>query len=184
LQTILLGDTKQHHSVERGDALRVLEESGAVTTAVLSKIIRQKIGPLRDAVQDLSQGRTAEGFDKLNEFGAVHESSDKDKRLAAIAELHLSARSQGQSSLVVAPTHAECHAIADVVRARQKENGSIGAEDHTVTRLAKVNTTEAQRRMRSIILPVKWSNSTRKPRAVLNLGDNGRLPPQILARSL
>jgi ATP-dependent exoDNAse (exonuclease V) alpha subunit len=142
---ILSGDTKQHHSVERGDALRVLEESGAVTTAMLNRIIRQKIEPLRAAVQDLSQGRTAEGFDKLNAFGAVHESSDKDERLSAIAELHLDARSQGRSSLIVAPTHAECRAIADAVRERQKENGSIGAEDHTVTRLAKVNLTESQR---------------------------------------
>jgi ATP-dependent exoDNAse (exonuclease V) alpha subunit len=37
---ILSGDTKQYHGVERGDALRVLEEAGVVSTATLSKIIR------------------------------------------------------------------------------------------------------------------------------------------------
>jgi conjugative relaxase-like TrwC/TraI family protein len=96
---ILSGDTRQHHGVERGDALRVLENSGAVTQAALSKIVRQQIEALRDAVSDLSEGRAAEGFDKLKEFGAAHELEDKTRRLAAIAELHLAARAAGKSSL-------------------------------------------------------------------------------------
>jgi ATP-dependent exoDNAse (exonuclease V) alpha subunit len=68
---ILSGDTRQHHAVERGDALRVLEASGAVTMASLTKIIRQRIEPLREAVQDLSQGRTGEGFENAT-HGANH----------------------------------------------------------------------------------------------------------------
>jgi hypothetical protein len=59
---------------------------------------------LRDAVQDLSQGRTAEGFDRLDKFGAIHEHSDKAERLDGIASMHLEARARGESSLIVAPT--------------------------------------------------------------------------------
>jgi integrase len=35
---VVTGDTKQHHSVQRGDALRILERSGAIAQASLTKI--------------------------------------------------------------------------------------------------------------------------------------------------
>jgi hypothetical protein len=95
-----------------------LENAGALTRAVLSKIIRQQIGVLRQAVFDLSQGRAEAGFDRLDNFGAVHEMEDQTERLAAIASLQLAARHVGKSSLIVAPTHAECRAIANAVRDR------------------------------------------------------------------
>jgi AAA domain len=60
---IVTGDTKQHHSVERGDALRILERSGVIAQAALTKIYRQRIPELREAIEDLSKGRTGEGFD-------------------------------------------------------------------------------------------------------------------------
>jgi hypothetical protein len=68
---ILSGDTRQHHSVDRGDALRVLEESGSVSQAALTKIFRQQVPALREAVEDLSRGETEAGFDKLEAAGAI-----------------------------------------------------------------------------------------------------------------
>src|SRR5208337_4773110 len=83
---VVTGDTKQHHSVQRGDALRILERSGAIAQATLTKIYRQRIPELRAAIEDLSKGRTAEGFDKLDKYGAIQEIPDDTGRLAAIAE--------------------------------------------------------------------------------------------------
>jgi ATP-dependent exoDNAse (exonuclease V) alpha subunit len=40
---ILPGDSRQHHSVERGDALRILEKSALVASAALTKIFRQQV---------------------------------------------------------------------------------------------------------------------------------------------
>jgi hypothetical protein len=40
---VVTGDTKQHHSVHWGDALRILERSGAIAQAVLTRIYRQWI---------------------------------------------------------------------------------------------------------------------------------------------
>jgi ATP-dependent exoDNAse (exonuclease V) alpha subunit len=40
-RVILSGDTKQHHGVERGDALRVMHAAGAIARIALSKIFRQ-----------------------------------------------------------------------------------------------------------------------------------------------
>jgi ATP-dependent exoDNAse (exonuclease V) alpha subunit len=143
---ILSGDTRQHHAVERGDAFRVMERAGAVTQAALTKIFRQQIAALRDAVYDLSTGRTESGFDKLEAFGAIHEMKENVERLEAIASKHIAALKEGKSSLIVAPTHAECRAIARVVRDRQKKDGSLSGEEHTIKRLEKLNLTESQRR--------------------------------------
>src|SRR5271165_1039454 len=63
---VLSGDTRQHHAVDRGDALRILEDSGVVTVASLTKIVRQQVPELRQAVQDLSEGRSQAGFDRLD----------------------------------------------------------------------------------------------------------------------
>jgi AAA domain len=53
---VLIGDTKQHHSVQWGDALRILERSGVIAQATLTKIYRQQIPRLREAIDDLSKG--------------------------------------------------------------------------------------------------------------------------------
>jgi hypothetical protein len=47
--------------------------------------------------------------------------------------------------MIVSPTHEDCRDIADAVRARQKEEGSIGIRDIIISKLAKLNLTEAQR---------------------------------------
>jgi len=101
---ILSGDTRQHHSVDRGDALRVLEESGSVSQAALTKIFRQQVPALREAVEELSRGKTEAGFNKLDAAGVIHEVEDPDERLDAIASQHLAAIREGASSLIVAPT--------------------------------------------------------------------------------
>jgi hypothetical protein len=42
-----------------------------LSEATLTKIHRQRIPELRAAIDDLSDGRTTEGFDKLDKFGAI-----------------------------------------------------------------------------------------------------------------
>ena len=56
-----------------------------------TKICRQGIPELREAIGDLSNGRTGEGFDKLDKFGAIQEIADDAGRLAAIAEKQIEA---------------------------------------------------------------------------------------------
>jgi hypothetical protein len=109
---------KQHHSVQWGDALRILERSGVIAQAVLTKIHRQRIPELRVAIEDLSKTRTTEGFDKLDKFGVIQEIPDDAGRPAAIAEKQIEALKAQRSSLIIAPTHGECRAIAGAVLRR------------------------------------------------------------------
>jgi hypothetical protein len=132
---VVPGDVRQHHSVERGDWLRVMEQTGAICYAAITKIFRQQIAPLRDAVRDLSQGKIEEGLDKLEKFGAICQVEDKTERLAKIAELHLAALKERKSSLIVAPTHGECRTICGAVREAMKGEGMLSGPEQTVPRL-------------------------------------------------
>jgi ATP-dependent exoDNAse (exonuclease V) alpha subunit len=120
---IVTGGTKQHHSVQWGDALRILERSSVIAQAELTKIYRQRIPQLREAIEDLNKGRTAEGFDKLDKFGAIQEIAGDAGRLATIAEKQIEALQAQRSSLIIAPTHFECRAITGAVRQAMKEKG-------------------------------------------------------------
>jgi hypothetical protein len=143
---VVTGDTKQHHSVQRGDALRILERSGAIAQATLTKIYRQQIPELREAIEDLSKGRAGDGFDKLDKLGIIQEIAEDDARLAAIAEKEIEALKAQRSSLIIAPTHGECRAIAGAVRKAMQEKGLLLNSEHSVTRLQRLNLTDAQQR--------------------------------------
>jgi hypothetical protein len=82
----------------------------------------------------------------LEAAGVIHEVEDPDERLEAIASRHLAAIREGASSLVVAPTHAECRAIAARVRELQKAVFLVSPEGHQVVRLERLNLSESQRR--------------------------------------
>ena len=123
-----------------------LRAIGVIAQAVLTKIYRQRIPGLRAAIEDLSKGRTAEGFDKLDKFGAIQEIPDDADRLAAIAEKQIEALKAQRSSLIIAPTHGECRAIAGAVRKAMKEQGLLSDSEHSVTRLQRLNLTDSQQR--------------------------------------
>ena len=144
-RVILFGDSRQHHSVERGDALRVLEKSAAVASVALNRIFRQQIPALRSAIEDLSQGKTEKGFDKLDELGVIREIEKADERIRAICDLYVRALKEKQSSLIVAPTHGEARRIAKAVRGELRQRGLIEETEHTFARLEKLNLTKAQR---------------------------------------
>ena len=113
---------------------------------MLTKIYRQRIPELREAIGDLGKGRTAEGFDKVDKFGAIQEIADEADRPAAIAGKQIEALKAQRSSLIIAPTHGECRAIAGAVRKRMKEKGLLADAEHSVTRLQRLNLTDSQQR--------------------------------------
>ena len=63
-RVLLVGDSAQHRSVERGDALRILEQSGTVRYVELLQTQRQKVPALKAAIEDLKADRLQAGWDK------------------------------------------------------------------------------------------------------------------------
>lgn len=142
---VLGGDTAQHRAVQRGDALRLLENEGGLNVAELSKIQRQKRELLRDAIVDFSKGNVPAGFDKLDSLGAIKQIVNEDERNAALVSSYMTKKERGQSVLVIAPTHAEGRIITRALRDELRAQGVIGKDTHAITTLENKGWTEAQR---------------------------------------
>ena len=162
-RVILTGDSHQHTSVARGDALRILEEHGGVEPIEITKIQRQrvhkgrepgKIKQYRHAVNDLSEGDAKAGFEKLDQMGAVIEFDidiSLEERYAMVAADYLQSMSgrnlKGKTNtvLAVSPTHAEGFAVTQQIREGLKQAGRLEKDDRETTRLVNLNWTEAER---------------------------------------
>lgn len=139
---ILSGDSGQHRSVARGDALRLIESRVGLTSARISQVVRQS-GLYKQASEALSRGDIAKGVRLLDRMGVIHEIPGED-RIDTLAEEFVSIAHRGESALVVAPTHAENGAVTAVIRARLQEAGSIDPETRSRERLVATQWTTAE----------------------------------------
>lgn len=142
-RVILSGDRRQHGSVERGSALRLLEEEAGLVPAELREIRRQK-GDYKMAVTALAEGRTDDGFRVLDRMGWVRE-VDGAERYKMLAGDYVEAVQAGKTALVVSPTHAEGDRVTGAIRAKLKRAGRLSEAEHALTALSNLNLTEAER---------------------------------------
>ena len=148
---VLQGDVRQHASVERGDALRLLETEAGLVPAEITEIQRQK-GQYRRAVAALSEGRVANGFRQLEAMGCIKEVEDGE-RYKALASEYVSSALDGQSALVVSPTHVECELVSENIRSSLREAGLLGKEQRLFRILKNANLTTAERSDATHYLP-------------------------------
>lgn len=142
-RVILSGDRRQHSSVERGAALRLLEEEAGLVPAEIREILRQR-GDYRESVRALSEGRTEDGFRELDRLGWIREVGETE-RYKALAEDYIATVEEGKTALVVSPTHLEGEWITDEIRARLKQAGKLGEGERTFLALESANLTEAEK---------------------------------------
>ena len=146
-RVIMSGDTGQHASVPRGDALRILEQYSNYRFSELTTIRRQKPEAFRQVVELAAAKQTDKAFAKLMELGAVSEASTDDGQLyQKAAHAYLSATKQGRSALLVSPTWAEIEAVTEKVREALKTDGVISKNDEAVTVFDSLSWTEAQKK--------------------------------------
>lgn len=148
---ILTGDTKQHNSVERGDALRVLQKDGGIMPIEVTKIQRQKNQLYKDAVSALSKSDVDKGFKQLERMGAINEIEESDKRIRQVSKDYIESTYQPgkvkpKEVLVIAPTHAEGDKITHQIREGLKERGIVAKKDQTFLTFKnrQLTTTEKQ----------------------------------------
>jgi conjugative relaxase-like TrwC/TraI family protein len=142
-RVLLTGDRRQHGSVERGAALRLLEEEAGLKPAEVKQIQRQQ-GEYKEAVKALSEGRAGEGFDRLDKLGWVKEVPE-DERYRVLAGDYVTAVASGKSALVVSPTHAEADRIDHHIREELRQTKVLGNDERTFTVLQNSFLTEAER---------------------------------------
>ncbi len=142
---ILSGDTGQHASVARGDALRILEQHSNFQSGQLTRIRRQRKAEYRKAVELAAQKRPLEAFAQLERMGAVVELSDRQIHESA-AQSYLKAVAQNKSALLVAPTWNEIEAVTEKVRAAMKTSGHLADEEREFQVFNSLSWTEAQKK--------------------------------------
>lgn len=141
---ILSGDWRQHGSVEAGAAMRLLEQQGGITPAIVQKIQRQD-GSYREAVALLAEGKTDEGFGAIEKLGWVHEIEDSDERFGLIAKRYANGLDAGETVLAISPTHAEADMLHSTIRKELITRGLVDSNDHEFTQLKPLRLTEAEK---------------------------------------
>ncbi len=142
---VLSGDTGQHASVARGDALRILENHSDFQSGQLTRIRRQRKVEYRRAVELAAQKNTNEAFAQLERMGVVTEFSG-DKLHGEAARSYVKALQQNQSVLLVAPTWNEIEAVTEKVRAALKTSGRLAGDEKEFQVFDSLSWTEAQKR--------------------------------------
>lgn len=142
---LLTGDTAQHRSVMRGDALRLLETHTGLKSATLSEIRRQEPADYRKAAEQLARGDLAGGFKTLDKMGAIKELQGDD-RAKHLATDYCESVASGRSTLVVSPTHAEGRAVTTAVRDELKARGHVASHEVGVMQLRSKRLSLAERR--------------------------------------
>ncbi len=149
-RVVLQGDTRQHSSVERGDALRYLEAHANFRFAELKEIRRQEHPEYKTAVGSFQEGDVAGGFGKLRELGWVREIKDASLQ-ETLARDYLDALDKAPRNaarhkvgIIIATTHKEGDEVTDAVRKGLRERGKLGPEREGLRRLVAEGWTPAQ----------------------------------------
>lgn len=151
---VLSGDTRQHASPRRGEALRLIEQEAGLQIARVETIQRQK-GDYQKAVELISRGyevvdsRTGTtgllaGFDLLDKLGKIQEIAKADRH-SLLAETYLKSYTAKRSTLVVAPTHQEAAAVTEQIRLQLQQTGLLSETEHSVSQLRSLNLTDAEK---------------------------------------
>ncbi|HJT69779.1 MAG TPA: MobF family relaxase [Terriglobales bacterium] len=144
-RVILIGDVRQHQSVEAGRIFEELQKAG-MKTAQLNKVVRQKDEELRQAVVLMANGRIVDGVEALQRQGRVHEEMRRADRFAAIARTYIESPA---STLVVSPDNKSRQEINTAVRDELKRQRKLKEDQIVPVRVRKDIHAEDRRYSRS-----------------------------------
>lgn len=142
---LLTGDTKQHGSVERGDALRILKQFGGVKPATISKIQRQKNADYRSAIKSISSGNIEKGYETLDQMGAFCEADSFDQARENVAKEYTVSIKAKENVLIVATTHAQGKAVTETIREELKAEGILQSQEKVFQTQKNLSYTDAQK---------------------------------------
>ena len=124
-RVLLVGDTRQHESVEAGRIFAQLQDAG-MKTVKLEEIVRQKDPELKQTVEQLALGQVAEAAASLERQGRIHEFKGHDERIAAIAKEY--ARSP-EGTLVVSPDNRSRAEINQAIHSELQAKSLVASHE-------------------------------------------------------
>lgn len=142
---ILVGDTKQHESVERGSALRNLIDSNFVTPVRLSKVRRQQQAGHRTLAKLLAAGKARAALDHADQLGLIEEIPHVPDLFKAAAKRYADNVEADKETLVVIPTWNEIDEFNQDARAELKRRGLIHGDEIEIQGSASLSWTEVEK---------------------------------------
>lgn len=128
---LLVGDTKQHYSVQRGDALRNVIKHSGVPVVRLSEVLRQRSESDRRFSRLLASGAVSEAFEFADRRGLIREMADDDTMFKQAAEHYATNRVKNIETLVVIPFWEEIERFNVHVRPALRRVGLLGEAEVT-----------------------------------------------------
>jgi ATP-dependent exoDNAse (exonuclease V) alpha subunit len=125
-RVLLVGDTKQHYSVERGDALRNVIDHSGTPVVRLAEVLRQRNEADRRFSRLLASGDAAEAFAYADRRGLIREAGTDDALFARAAEHFVANRIKGIETLAVIPFWDEIERFNAQVRPALRTAGLLG----------------------------------------------------------
>ncbi len=150
-RVLFVGDTRQHHSVESGDALRLLEKYSELPQFEISTITRQKEAQYLKAVQALAEGQVTQGLELFEKMGVVRSRGENgnplgaEQRAQAVAQEYFSKTHEGLSTLIVTPTWAEHERVTRATREVLKKEELLPAMDTPLKVYSSLNFTAIEK---------------------------------------
>jgi conjugative relaxase-like TrwC/TraI family protein len=142
---LLTGDINQHGAVERGDALRIIEQYGGVKACRINQIQRQKTDDYRMAVKSISEGEIGQGFHILDNMGAIKEADSTEKLKENVAAEYVASVKAKEDVLIVATTHSQGRAVIGHIRDNLKASGILKGEEQKIEVQRSLSFTEAEK---------------------------------------
>lgn len=142
---LLVGDVKQHSSVEAGDALRALQRYARVPVFRLTEIRRQIDPDYRRAVAMLARGNAKGAFDQFARLGAVRE-WDAERLWTAAAVDYVRTVQTGKSCLAISPVWSEIHRFTTAVREQLQLAGLVARDERSVVTIHPLKWTREESR--------------------------------------
>ncbi len=128
-RVIFVGDSRQHEGVEAGRPFQQLQEAG-LRTAHLDEIVRQKDPALKQVVQQLARGQVWEAVENLKQQGRVHQITDPQERLQAMAKVYAE---HARQTLVVSPDNKSRQEINRLIHTELQSRGKVEKQEHPLT---------------------------------------------------
>jgi conjugative relaxase-like TrwC/TraI family protein len=143
---VLVGDIKQHASIEAGDAIRCMQEFARVPVFHLTEIRRQVNPSYRQAVARLARGDAFGAFNQFDRLGAVRELPEGSMLWQEAAADYVRTVKAGKSCMAISPVWAEIHEFTKAVRMQLRLAGVLTGDEHPVATVESLKWTQEERR--------------------------------------
>lgn len=121
---IWVGDSGQHHSVERGRVFKHLRENGQMEVAEVTEILRQK-GDYKQFVEMCVNGEMRRAVTALWSTGSMIQQPLPELAKTLAAD-YVETLKRHETALVTSPTHAEGKILTEAIRENLKESKMLG----------------------------------------------------------